>query len=204
MQKLIIIYFLLLVNICFSQKNTNSKKHFDDIVEKNIILSAQLSGPQGISIFGNLEARLFDFLTINSSIGVIGTKSNENPLNFPINIVESQNNVVGYLAIVPRLYFNLGHRRKMNRNVKNSSGNYIGLRYFISSPAFLKKETLQFYNFENAQALQIHLGTQHHLSKNIMVGANIGYVLENSKNIETKKGPDFPMIQFGATLGYVF
>lgn len=204
MQKFIIIYFSFIVNFSYAQKNINEKKYLNEIVEKNIVLSAQLSGPLGLSISGNIEARLFDFLTINSSIGFIGMRSNENSVNIPINNEESQDNYVGFLSVEPRIYFNLGHRKKMKRNVKNSSGNYIGLRYFVSTPAFLRKETLQFYNFENAQSLQLHIGTQHHVTKHVLIGANIGYVLYYGENIETKKGPDFPIIQFGATIGYIF
>jgi hypothetical protein len=204
MKKLFIIFCLIISIQSFSQKNENLKKPLENIAEKNLVLSIQLSGPIGISLGANLEARLFDFFTINSTLGVIGMRSNENPLNTPINVDESQNNTVGALNIEPRFYFNLGHRKKMKRNVKNSSGNYIGLRYFVSTPAFLRKESIQFYNFENAQSLQLHIGTKHHLSNRVLIGANIGYALVKGKNITTKKGPDFPTIQVGATLGYVF
>lgn len=204
MKKLFIIFCLIISIQSFSQKNENLKKPLENIAEKNLVLSIQLSGPIGISLGANLEARLFDFFTINSTLGVIGMTSNENPLNIPINVDESQNNTVGALNIEPRFYFNLGHRKKMKRNVKNSSGNYIGLRYFVSTPAFLRKESIQFYNFENAQSLQLHIGTKHHLSNRVLIGANIGYALVKGKNITTKKGPDFPTIQIAATLGYVF
>jgi hypothetical protein len=197
---LLLILFYILFQQVFCQFIKSNTNHFDDIKEKTIIPSIQLTSPIGTSLYGNLEVKLLNCLSVNVAAGIIGMKSTNNAFLNPLSYTETEYNLVGFANIEPRLYFNLGRRKKLNRNIKNLSGNYIGFRYLVSSPALIPKQFEQSYYFENAQATQINLGTKHQLSKHVLLGAHIGYVLWWDKFNQSKKGPDLPMIQFGETL----
>lgn len=195
----ILVYVFCLSKISFAQIGSKESTYLTEINDKNLVFRLQGTGPIGISLNGNAELKLLKPLSLNLNIGSIyvgGTRSSSSAPN------QNAPSTVGFLSIEPRLYFNLGYRKKMNRNIKNFSGNYIALKYFLSTPPI--SSSSQDYNFENTRAYQIHIGTQHQVSKHVMVGANIGWVLYKEAASSSHSEGDFPILQFGATLGYVF
>ncbi|MFY8128320.1 MAG: hypothetical protein ACOVMM_08060 [Chitinophagaceae bacterium] len=201
MKKLFFSFVLLNMQICFAQIITGSKVKQEEIIEKPVIFRAQIMFPYGVSLHGNAEVKLLKPLSVNVSVGAIGVTGTTSDIQI-IDPNEEATSIAGFLSIEPRLYFNLGYRKKRERNIKNFSGNYIGFRYFLSTPSIFKNK--QDYSFENTRAYQVHIGTQHQLGKKAMVGGNIGWVLYQESVSSNHIGPVYPTLQLGLTVGYVF
>lgn len=201
MKKLFLILVFLKMQICFAQIIKSSKVKQEDIIEKPVILRVQAMIPFGVSLHGNAEVKLLKSLSVNVSVGAIGVTGTTSDIQI-VDPDEEANSIAGFLSIEPRLYFNLRYRKKRERNIKNFSGNYIGFRYFLSTPSIFKNK--QEYSFENTRAYQVHIGTQHQLGKKVMVGGNIGWVLYQESVSSNHVGSVYPTLQLGLTVGYVF